>query len=279
MMEDVVAYGASFWDAIKGWLTGQGLELSKNVLIALVILLVGKYVIKLIVASVMKALERAGKKDSLFARFVASVISKVCWAVLVVTVLGRLGVNVGPLVAGLGVTGFILGFAFQESLGNLASGLMISINEPFKIGDYVIVAGLEGTVLKVDMMATVLATSDNKKVVVPNKSAWGAPITNFSALGKRRVDLTACIDYGTDVAKAIKVAVAALADVPGVAKDPAPSVSVGSLMDNKVTLNVRPWCEGAAYWGVYSASYEAVKTAFAREGINLPMPHTTVHQA
>ena len=181
------------------------------------------------------------------------------------------------MLAGLGVTGFILGFAFQESLGNLASGLMIAINEPFKIGDYVIVAGLEGTVIKMDMMAVTLATADNKKVVIPNKSAWGAPITNFSALGRRRVNIRIGIDYGCDAAKAIKVALETLPLVPNVLTDPAPSVSVASLDDSQVTLNIFPWADGANYWSVYNDAQVAIKSAFEKNGINIPFPQLTIH--
>ena len=163
---------------VMTWVTEKGLDFAVNLLTAALILVVGWLVIKLIDALVRKALMRGKAKQTLFVNFVCSVVSKACWAVLLIMVAGRLGVNVAPLIAGLGVTGFILGFAFQESLGNLASGLMIAINEPFKIGDYVIVAGLEGTILKVDMMATVLATGDNKTVSIPNSSVVAAQIVN-----------------------------------------------------------------------------------------------------
>lgn len=265
------------YNTVTTWLAEQGIEVLMNVLGAALIFIFGAIAIKLVVAAVGKALTRGGKKQTLLINFTCSVVSKICWAILLVTILGKLGVNIGPIVAGLGVTGFILGFAFQESLGNLASGLMIAINEPFKIGDYVIVAGLEGTIVKVDMMATVLATADNKKVVIPNKSAWGAPITNFSALNTRRVDLKIGIAYGCDVAKAIEIGTAALKAVPGVLVDPAPAVSVASLDDSQVTLNVRPWSTCADYWSVYDGAYQAVKAAFDREGINIPFPQLNVH--
>ena len=193
--------GQELWNRIVEWLTENGISFAVRLLFAAVILVAGAVVIKLLVAAVGRALEKSGKGNTLFATFAKNVTSKVCWVILLVTVLGKLGVNIGPIIAGLGVTGFILGFAFQESLGNLASGLMIAINQPFKIGDYVVVAGLEGVVLKVDMMATELATGDNKKIVIPNKSAWGAPITNFSALGRRRVDIKIGIDYASNVGK------------------------------------------------------------------------------
>ena len=272
-----VSQGQELWNRILDWLATQGVAFAVRLAAAVVVLVLGALVIRLIVAAVGKAMERSKRGNTLFAAFVKGVTSKACWAVLLVTVLGMLGVNVGPIVAGLGITGFILGFAFQESLGNLASGLMIAINEPFKIGDYVIIAGLEGTVLKVDMMATELATADNKKVVIPNKSAWGAPITNFSALGRRRVDIKIGIDYTSDVGKAIEIALKALASVPGVLRDPAPSVSVASLDDSQVSLNVRPWSAGGDYWAVYNATCQAIKTAFEQNGVRIPFPQLTVH--
>ncbi|MBR2839108.1 MAG: mechanosensitive ion channel family protein [Kiritimatiellae bacterium] len=269
--------GQELWNQIVSWLAERGISFAIRLLFAAVILLVGALVIKLIVAAVGRAVEKSGRGNTLFATFSRNVTSKVCWVILLVTVLGKLGVNIGPIIAGLGVTGFILGFAFQESLGNLASGLMIAINQPFKIGDYVIVAGLEGTVQSVDMMATVLSTGDNKKVVIPNKSAWGGPITNFSALGRRRVDIKIGIDYASDVGKAIEIALNALAAVPGVLKDPAPAVSVASLDDSQVTLNIRPWSNGGDYWAVYNATCQAIKVAFEKNGVNIPFPQLTVH--
>ena len=272
-----LSQGQELWQQALQWLTDKGLSFAINLISALVILVVGALVIKVIVAAVGKAAEKGKVKNSLLSTFVRNATSKICWAVLIVVILGKLGVNVGPIVAGLGVTGFILGFAFQESLGNLASGLMIAINAPFKLGDYVIVAGLEGVVTKVDMMMTELATADNKKVVIPNKSAWGSPIVNFSALGRRRVDIQIGIDYGCDVAKAIRIALETLPTVPGVLADPAPAVFVAKLADSAVTLNVRPWSDGANYWKVYNDVQVAVKSAFEKNGINIPFPQLTVH--
>lgn len=272
-----LSQGQELWDKVITWIAEKGLSFAISLIAAIVIFALGALAIRLIVSFIGKAVEKGGKKNTLFGNFVRNVTSKVCWAVLIVVVLGRLGVDVTPIIAGLGVTGFILGFAFQESLGNLASGLMIAINEPFKIGDYVVIAGLEGVVQKVDMMATTLATGDNKKIVIPNKSAWGGPITNFSALGRRRVDIKIGIDYGCDVAKAIKVALETIPTVPNVLTDPAPSVLVASLDDSQVTLNLRPWADGANYWGVYNDTQVAIKSAFEKNGIAIPFPQLTVH--
>ena len=194
-------------------------------------------------------------------------------------VLGRLGVNVTPLIAGLGVTGFILGFAFQESLGNLASGMMIALNEPFKVGDFVDAAGLSGTILEVNMMATVMKTADNKRIVLPNKSVWGGPIVNYNALGLRRVDLQVGIDYGEDVTRAVDVILEAIAHVPGVLQYPAPAVAVASLNDSAVQINVRPWAKSADYWPVAAATLTEVKSALEKAGIKIPFPQIEVHTA
>jgi len=276
-LSNQVGIGSGHWEQITSWMTDRGLTFAANLIAALLILLVGWFSIRLVVSLIGSAVEKRSKKKSLFGNFIRNATSKACWVILLIIVLGKLGVDIAPLIAGLGVTGFILGFAFQESLGNLASGLMIAICEPFKIGDYVIVAGHEGTVLQMDMMAAVLATADNKKIVIPNKSAWGSPIVNFSALGRRRVDIKIGIDYSCDVAKALKVALETVPLIPGVLADPKPTVSVASLDDSQVTLNVRPWAEGANYWSVYNDTQVAIKAAFEKSGIDIPFPQLTVH--
>jgi len=261
------------------WVIENGLDFLGRVLVALVILVVGGLVVKLAANAVRKALQKAKRVNELLEKFLVSVVSKTGWAVVIMLVLGKLGVDVGPLVAGLGVTGFIVGFACQESLANLAAGIMIALNQPFKVGDYVIAGGVEGSVKELNMMAAVLATADNKRVTVPNKSVWGGPITNFSALGTRRVDTVIGIAYGSDIAKAIRVALETVAQVPGVLEDPAPSVSIAALGDSAITLNVRPWASSADYWAVYSGVQKAVKEAFDKNGIAIPFPQIDVHMA
>ncbi len=268
--------GKALLDQVMTWLTHDGISFAVNLVAALLILLVGSLVTRGIVAAVSKALKKSKRVDALLETFILSVVSKTCWAVIVIIALGRIGVDVGPLIASLGVTGVVLGFAFKESLGSLAAGLMIALNHPFKVGDYVIVGGVEGTVTELNMMATVLATADNKRVVVSNNAVWAGAITNFSALGKRRVDTQVGVAYGTDLGKAIQLAVETLKKVPGVLEDPAPSVSVGALDDSEVTLNVRPWSSCADYWNVYSAAQVAVMEAFEKAGIEIPFSQIEV---
>ena len=244
------AEGQAFLKQSLAWLTENGLDFAVNILAAVVILLVGGLIVKGIVAAVRKALAKSKRVDELLRTFICSVVSKTGWAILFIVALGRLGVDVGPLVASLGVTGVVLGFAFKESLGSLASGLMIALNHPFKVGDYVM-----------------------------NAAVWGSAITNFSALGKRRVDTVVAVAYGTDLSKAVDVARTALQKVPGVLADPAPAVAVGSLGESAVMINVRPWAACADYWAVFSGAQQAVKEAFEREGITIPFPQINVHMA
>ena len=269
--------GRQLVEQALAWLAQHGVTFLVNILATVLILFVGGFVVKGLVATARKALQRSKRVDQLLETFVCSVVSKCGWAILIVIALGRLGVDVGPLVASLGVTGVVLGFAFKESLGSLAAGLMIALNHPFKVGDYVTVAGVEGAVVELNMMATVLSTADNKKVTVPNNAVWGSAITNFSALGKRRVDVQVGVAYGTDLAKAREIALAALAKVPGVLADPAPAVAVASLEDSEVVFNVRPWSTCADYWSVYSAAQVAVMEAFEKAGFDIPFPQLDVH--
>lgn len=267
----------SVFQPIVEWLTEKGVEYAVDVVAALVILIVGALAIRLLGTALRKALIRSDGRHALASRFIVSVLVKTAWAFLAVIILGKLGVNVGPLIAGLGVTGFVLGFAFQESLGSLASGLMIAINEPFKVGDYVAVGGFEGTVLQLDMMAVTLATPDNRRITIPNKSAWGSPIVNYSALATRRVDMAIGIAYGADISLARKTAIETIAAIPGVLSDPAPMAEVKSLDDSAVALTIRVWTANADYWTVFFAANQALKEAFAAKGIQIPYPQLDVH--
>ncbi|MCR5413479.1 MAG: mechanosensitive ion channel family protein [Kiritimatiellae bacterium] len=277
-MNEAFASGVEFIDYLKGWMMTQGVGFMTALLTAAVIFAAGWLIIRLLNAAVHKALGKYGHK-TLFANFVASVVTKSCWAILLITVLSRLGVDVTPLIAGLGVTGFILGFAFQESLGNLASGMMIAINEPFKVGDFVEAAGMSGTIAEVNMMATVMTTPDNKRIVMPNKSVWGSPITNYSAQDTRRVDMQMGIAYGEDVERALDVMLEAVNRVPGVLAEPAASVSVAGLDSSQITVNIRPWAKNADYWTVRSATLAAVKAELNNAGIEIPFPQVVVHTA
>jgi len=270
--------GNEMVNVAKEWLAENGIAFAVNLLVAVVILIIGSFVISMVTKAVERALVANKHINSLMEKFLTNVVNKVCWVFLLLIVLQRVGIDVGPMIAGLGVAGFVIGFAFQESLGNLAAGMMIGINEPFKVGDYVQAGGIEGSVQDLNMMATTLATADNKKVVVPNKLVWGSAITNYTALDKRRVDLTVRISYGSDITKAKQVIMAAVKSVEGILTDLEPTVEVVGMGDSSVDLVVRPWATPANYWKVVFACNQKVKEALDAAGIEIPFPQVDVHQ-
>lgn len=271
-----VSNGRALLDSVLKWLAEQGISFAVSVLVALILLLVGSRLIHVLTLSTRKALQRTGRVNALLETFICSVVNKTAWALLLMVVAQRLGINIAPLIAGLGVTGFILGFAFQESLGNLAAGMMIALNQPFKVGDYVLAGDVEGTVLELNMMAATLATGDNKRIVVPNKVIWGKPITNFTATDKRRVEIAAAIAYGADISHAKKIAMDVLRSHPLVLADPAPLAEVLSLGDSAVNLVLRPWTKPGDYWAVFFSVNQQLKEAFEKNGIEIPFPQLEV---
>lgn len=277
MLQEIKTALVNSVEPMVNWFVNRGMDFAGNLLAAIVLLAVGAVVIRLFSNAIRKAIgQRIGSRQ-LLVNFCMSVIIKGSWAVLITLVIGKLGVAVGPLIAGLGATGLILGFAFQESLGSLAAGLMIALNQPFKVGDYVQVAGLEGTIVTLDMMAVVLATADNRRITIPNKQAWGSPIINYSAQDKRRVDVIVGIAYGADIALARKTAIETITSIPGVLADPAPMAEVLRLDDSAVTLTVRVWTKTADYWNVFFAGNRLVKEAFDKAGVAIPFPQLDVH--
>ncbi len=272
-----VDQGRELFQQAMAWLTQNGVSFAVNLVVAILILLAGSFVVKWITAAVRASLRKSKRVNELLERFICSVVSKTGWALLIVLALQRLGIDVAPLIAGLGVTGFIVGFACQDSLSNFANGIMIALNRPFKVGDYVIAGGVEGSVRELNMMAVVMTTPDNKLMTVPNKAVWGGPITNFSAMETRRVDVAVSIAYGADIGLARQTALDALAQIPEIIAEPAPMTEVSKLDESAVALTVRGWCKNADYWTAYFAATRKVKEAFAAKGVHIPFPQLDVH--
>lgn len=268
--------GRAMVDVALKWLAENGASFVVSLIVVTLLLLIGTRAIRLITLSTRKALQKTGRVNALLETFLCSVVHKTCWALLIMIVLQRLSINIAPLIAGLGVTGFILGFAFQESLGNLAAGMMIAINQPFKVGDYVTVGGIEGSVQELNMMAATLTTADFKKVMVPNKVIWGTPITNYTAMDRRRVEIAVGIAYGADIGKAKRIAMEVLRANPLVMREPEPIAEVLALGDSAVNLVLRPWAKPEDYWTVFFAVNQAIKEAYEQNGVDIPFPQLEV---
>ncbi len=191
--------------------------------------------------------------------------------------IAQLGIEVAPLLAGLGIAGFIVGFALQDTLSNFASGMMILVYRPFDVGDVVEAGGVTGKVDKMNLVSTMVLTPDNQLLVVPNKQIWGGVIRNVTHQGTRRVDLTFGIGYSDDISKAEKVLAEIVESHDKVLKDPAPVIRLHELGESSVNFVVRPWAKTVDYWEVYWGVTREVKRRFDAEGISIPFPQRDVH--
>jgi small conductance mechanosensitive channel len=192
-------------------------------------------------------------------------------------ILRQLGVQLAPLLAGLGIAGVVVGFAMQNTLSNFAAGGMILGNQPFDVGDEIEVAGVSGVVKRMTLVATTILTPDNQTLIVPNSTVWGGVIRNRTSQPIRRVDLSFGIGYGDDVERAERVLREIVAAESKVLAEPAPDIRLHQLADSSVNFVVRAWTSKEQFWNVYWGITRAVKLRFDREGISIPFPQRDVH--
>ncbi len=243
---------------------------------AAVILVLGWLGAKVARALLRRAMRRAGVEPTLV-RFAGSLAYMALMAMVVIAVLGRLGVNTTSFAAVIAAAGLAVGLAFQDSLSNFASGVLLIVFRPFEVGDYVETADVSGTIEEVQVFTTVLKTPDNKKVIVGNAAVTSASITNYSAYPTRRVDMVFGIGYADDIPRARQVVEEVLAADDRVLEDPPPEVVVAELADSSVNFVVRPWVATSDYWDVRGDVHERIKLAFDAQGISIPFPQTDVH--
>jgi small conductance mechanosensitive channel len=247
-----------------------------NLIFAIVIFVVGRWLAKWVTGLVGKALAKTGMEDTL-TRFLSNIAYTVLLAVVVIAAIGQLGVETTSLLAILGAAGLAVGLALQGSLSNFAAGVLIVAFRPYKVGDYIEAGGEAGTVDEVQIFTTILKSPDNKKIIVPNAQIMGGTITNYSTLGTRRVDLVFGIGYGDDIDKAYSVLKGIIDADDRVLDEPATTIAVNELADSSVNFIVRPWVNSGDYWGVYNDVTEQVKRKFDEAGISIPFPQQDVH--
>lgn len=218
--------------------------------------------------------KRVPNLSKLLQSFLAMVIYWLTLTIGLMVVLSALGFDVTPIFALVGGASFVIAFAMQDTLSNLASGLMIMLNHPFDEGDYITAGGTAGTVQSVSIVSTTVATPDNQVVVIPNSMVWGDVIVNATASELRRVDLLFGIDYADDPDKATQVILDVARADGRVLEDPEPWVRVTNLGESSVDLTVRLWCKAEDYWELKFALTKEVKTAFDANGISIPYPHS-----
>ncbi len=263
---------------VTDWIAENGLGLVAKLLLIAVLLLVFRFAARLVGRAVGRSLD-ASKLDisRLLHRMIVSTASNLVMLLGLLVVLSQLGISVGPLLGGLGVAGFIVGFALQDSLSNFASGLMILIYRPYDVGDVVDIGGVTGKVDRMSLVSTTILTFDNERLVVPNKKIWGDVIKNVTAQDVRRVDLRFGISYSDDISRAEAVLSEILQGHDKILDEPESVVRLHALGDSSVDFVVRPWVKTEDYWDVYWDVTRAVKTRFDEEGISIPFPQQDVH--
>jgi small conductance mechanosensitive channel len=247
-----------------------------NILMGIITLLFGLYLAKILTKGFSKFLEKKLIDSSLHG-FLSSIVGILLKVLVVLTTLGIFGIETTSFVAILGSAGLAVGLALQGSLANFAGGVLIIIFRPFKVGDFIDVQGVMGSVSEISVFQTKLLTPDNKVILVPNGPLAGGTITNFSAQPLRRVDLTFGIGYDDDLKKAKELIFSTVTAHEKVLKDPAPFIAVSELADSSVNFVVRVWAKTEDYWNVHFDSIENVKLALDENGVSIPYPQSDLH--
>lgn len=227
------------------------LGIGTRVLLTLLVIVIAKFLIVLFVRF-MKKMTHAKKSriSPLMSTFIIKVVRVVVWLFALLIGLQVWGINMGPVIAGLGITGVVLGFALQETISNLFSGFLLALNNPFDIGDYVIIGSVEGTVEQMDAVSITLKTGDKKKITMANKLVLDGAIVNVSASETRRLDMTVSVAYGSDLDQVREVISSLLSSYSDVLDEPAPVIEVSKLNNSSVDFIVRPWVRNSDYWAV-----------------------------
>ena len=270
----LVGWGRTLWNVI----IEDGPNLVFKILLFIVIVFGFRKLAGFVQSIVERALEKSHLKLSeLLRRMVVSIVRNIIIVLGVLIALSQVGISLGPLLAGLGVVGFVVGFALQDSLSNFAAGMMILMYRPFDVGDLIEAGGVVGKVSHMSLVNTTILTVDNQTIVVPNNKIWGDVVRNVTAQTMRRIDMVFGVSYTDDIPKTERVLQEILDSHEKVLADPAPIVRLHELADSSVNFVVRPWVNKEDYWDVYWDVTRAVKMRFDEEGISIPFPQRDVH--
>ncbi len=259
-------------------LTTWGVDIGKHLLIALVVFIVGRFLVSLINRLVANMLIRR-KVEPTIQTFLRSFTNIVLMILLVVSVVGALGVNTTSFAALLASAGVAVGMALSGNLQNLAGGLIVLLFKPFKVGDWIEAQDVSGTVTAIQIFHTILTTGDNKMIYVPNGALSSGVITNYSQQGTRRLEWVVGVEYGADLDKVQQTVLEIIAADKRILDTPAPLVVLSSLSASSVDMTIRVWAASSDYWSIYFDMNRKIYDEFNRRGIDFPYPQLTVHQA
>jgi small conductance mechanosensitive channel len=257
-------------------ITDFGFEYAPKLIGGLIVLFVGLWITKLITKGVGKSLAKSSIDQSLVP-FLKSLTNIILKALLIITVMGMIGIEMTSFVAIIGAAGLAVGLALSGTLQNFAGGVIILIIKPFKIGDFIEAQGFAGTVKEINIFSTLLNTPDQKLVIIPNGPLSTGALINYSAEPLRRVDWTFGIAYGDDVENFKKAINQFIAEDDRILKDPAGFIGLSELADSSVNFAVRVWVDSPNYWGVFFDMNEKVYTKFPDYDLNIPFPQMDVH--
>lgn len=266
----------SIWEQTQVTLQTTGVEFGINLGKAIIIFYVGKLIVSLLMRAARKIMQ-AREVDKTLESFVLSLARMILMLFVIIASIGALGVETTSFAAVIAAAGLAIGLALQGSLSNFASGVLIVLFRPYKVGDFIEAAGISGVVEEVEILTTVFKTGDNKRVIVPNGQVMGSVITNYSANDTRRVDMVIGVGYDDDLDKVRATLEELIAADDRILADPAHKIAVSELADSSVNFIVRPWVNSADYWGVMFDLTEAIKKRFDKDGISFPFPQQDVH--
>jgi small conductance mechanosensitive channel len=257
-------------------LTQLTVSYGTQLVVAIVTLIIGLYIVKVVVGVLSKIFDKADVDPSLKS-FLSSMISIILRVMVYITALGMLGVEMTSFIAILAAAGLAVGMALSGTLQNFAGGVMILLFKPYQVGDYIEAQGFTGTVKEIQIFITILTTSDNKTVLIPNGSMASDAMINYSTQATRRVDWSFSIAYGDDLEQAYAVLRRLIAADSKILQDPEPFVRLAELADSSIKIAVRVWVQASDYGSVFYRMNEEVYKAFAQEGLSIPFPQMGVH--
>ena len=259
-------------------LISLGVEAGKSILLALLIFVVGRYVIKLINRVIGRMMERR-KVEPTIQSFLKSFINVLLTILLIISTVSALGVNTTSFAALLASAGVAVGMALSGNLQNLAGGIILLLFKPYKVGDFIEGQGISGTVKEIQIFHTIILTADNKQVYLPNGAMSSGNIVNYSKQPQRRVDLSIGIEYGADIDQVRSTLLEIFAADERILHDPKPFIALGNLSASSVDITIRLWVKSTDYWAVYFDTQETIYKTFNAKGISFPFPQLTIHNA
>ncbi len=262
-----------FWKGVADFFKNAGL----NILYGIIILIVGLIVVKLI-KEVLKRILKKSKRDEAMSGFIVSLVNIVLEIIVLITALATMGINTASIIAVIGTCGVAIGLALKDSLGNIASGIMIIFNKPFKKNDYVEIAGEEGRITNINLFNTTLKTDDDTVIIVPNSEAVNNPIINYEGCKFRRIVVDIAVDKGSDIAEVREIVDRVANEEELLAKEEDYSIVMNGQDTNSVKMQLKCFTATDTYWTVKYRLNEAVYTALKDAGYLTPNLQVDVYE-